>query len=181
MKTITLTGNRPWELAIQHPEDKRIAIIKEAIRRKLISMIDNGLEWVIMTGQIGVELWAAEIILDLKESYPIKLGIFPPFLEYESRWPDFYQAKFQEIIEASDFYQPLYPKTYEGPYQLKNKDNWLIDKTDGACILGDEEYLGSVTFFAEKAKKAVEAGNYEILFITPFDLEDVAREMAEEN
>lgn len=181
MKNITITGNKPWELTIQHPEDKRIAIIKEAIKRKLLSFIDNGLEWVIMTGQVGVELWAAEVILDLKQDYSIQLGIFPPFLEYESRWPDFYQASYQEVIQQADFYQPLYQKPYEGPYQLKNKDNWIIDKTDGACIMGDEDYLGSITFFTEKAKIAVTEKNYDVIFITPFDLEETARDMADEN
>ncbi|UOQ47613.1 SLOG family protein [Gracilibacillus caseinilyticus] len=175
MKVITITGNKPMELNIRNEKDHRIFFIKEALKQRLLSLIDDGLEWVIVSGQMGVELWAAQVVIDLREDYNIQLGIFPPFLEYESRWPDIYQELFLEIKEQADYYQPLYEETYKAPYQLINKDHWLIDKTEGCLILADEEYPGSAGYMLDKLKKAASESSYSILFITPEDLEEVVR------
>ena len=39
---------------------------KKALRRKLTAFVEDGLEWVIISGQLGVELWAAEVVLKYK-------------------------------------------------------------------------------------------------------------------
>ncbi|KAB8138505.1 DUF1273 domain-containing protein [Gracilibacillus oryzae] len=179
MKILTITGNKPNELNISSEKDKRISYIKEAIRKKIISFIEDGLEWIIITGQLGIELWAAEVVCELKEKYSVKLGIFPPFLEYSSRWPEHYQEKLEQILLEADFSQSLYNQPYKGPYQFSNKDNWLLQKTDACLIIGDEEYPGSVKFFLEKAKNAAESDHYQIFWITPFDLEEIVKEEAE--
>ncbi|GAB2574825.1 SLOG family protein [Gracilibacillus alcaliphilus] len=176
MKIITISGNKPYELNIRNEKDPRIPFIKAAIKQRLVSLAEEGLEWVITTGQMGVELWAAEVIVDLKQEYPIKLGIFPPFLEYESRWPEIYQQKYLEITEQADHFQPLYNETYQAPYQLMNKDYWLIDKSEGGVLLVDEDFPGTVQYLLEKMKEAVEQEQYQLMFITPEDLEDIVRE-----
>lgn len=169
------------ELNIKNEKDTRIEFIKTAFKQRLLSLIDEGLEWVILSGQMGVELWAAQVILDLKLMYPIKLGIFPPFLEYESRWPEVYQEAFLQVTEQADFYQPLYNENYKAPFQFINKDYWLLEKSEGCLMLVDEDYPGSVKFFLDKAKKEQESNNYVILFITPNDLEDIVRDQQENN
>ncbi|MGN8647028.1 SLOG family protein [Gracilibacillus sp. HCP3S3_G5_1] len=179
MKVITVTGNKPMELNIRNEKDPRIHFIKIALKQRLISLIDEGLEWVIMSGQMGIELWAAQVVLELKKDYPVKLGIFPPFLEYESRWPDIYQEAFLQVIEQADFYQPLYNESYKAPYQFINKDRWLINKTDGCLILVDEEYPGSAGYLLDKMKKAEADSSYSIFYITPSDLEEIVRDHQE--
>lgn len=176
MRTITITGNKPAELNIQGENDPRVAYIKKALTRKILTLLDEGLEWVIVAGQMGVELWTCEVVIELKKSYELKLGVFPPFLEYSSRWPESYQEKFEQISLEADIYKPLYNKKYEGPYQFINKDQWMIHKTDGTVILVDEEYPGSVQYFLERAKKAHMESDYPIIWITPMDLEDIVRE-----
>ncbi len=181
MKVITVAGNKPNELNIKTENDPRISYIKTAFKQRLLSFIDEGLEWVIMSGQMGVELWTAQIIIELKKTYPIKLGIFPPFLEYESRWPEVYQEAFLQVKEQADFYQPLYNENYKAPYQFINKDYWLINKTDGCLMLVDEDYPGSVGYLLDKIKKEQAADNYRLWYITPDDLEDIVREQQDNN
>ncbi|WP_277680327.1 SLOG family protein [Gracilibacillus dipsosauri] len=175
-KIITVTGNKPSELTIMNEKDPRIGFIKKAIKQRLLKYIDNGLEWVIISGQMGVELWAAEVVIDLQSEYDIRLGVFPPFREIESRWPDFYKEKFNEVLMHADFTQSLYEDTYKGPYQFSNKDNWLLEKTEASVILGDEEFPGSIQYFLDKAKKKQETDGYLIDWITPFDLEEIVLE-----
>ncbi|RCW64950.1 SLOG family protein [Saliterribacillus persicus] len=179
MKVATLTGNKPNELQISGDNDPKIHYLKIALEKKILSLIDEGLEWLIISGQMGVELWAAEVVLDLKQAYDIKLGIFPPFLEFESRWPESYQQKFLKVKEEADFYKPIFDSAYKGSFQFAKRDQWLIEKSDGCIILGDEEYPGSMKFFLSKIKTAQQNSNYQLAFITPFDLEEIVREEQE--
>ncbi|WP_407268656.1 SLOG family protein [Radiobacillus sp. PE A8.2] len=181
MKVLTVTGYKPIELNIFKPNDHRIVFIKEAIKKRLISYIEEeGLEWVILSGQMGVELWTSQVVLDLKESYEINLGVIPPFQEQEGRWPEQYQNDYQEIVMLADFHQTIYDDTYKGPYQFKARDKWLIEKSDACLILLDEEHPSSTRFFLDEAQKAYNNNAYPIYTITPFDLEEVVMQMQDE-
>lgn len=166
------------ELNIFKDDDHRITFIKAAIQKKLIGFIEEGLEWVLISGQMGVELWTAEVVMDLQEEYDIKLAIFPPFENQDNRWPEQIQQLYQELITIADFYKPLYVGGYKGSYQFKAKNKWLIDKSDGCLILLDDEFPGSNRFFYEEAKQV---NNYSIYTITPYDLNDIAEEMRMED
>ena len=65
----------------------------------------KGLEWVLIQGQMGIELWTAEVVLDLKKDYPeLKLGIITPFLGHTQRWNEQNQAKYASNRSTSRFY-----------------------------------------------------------------------------
>ncbi len=165
------------ELNLFKPDDKRISFIKAAIEKRLVGFIEEGLEWVLISGQMGVELWTGEVVLDLKEQYDVNLAMIPPFENQESRWPEAVQQIYQELMMVADFYQPLYKGDYKGAYQFKAKNKWLVDKSDGCLILLDDENPGSNRFFYEEAKLAEESGEYPIFVITPSDLDDIVEEM----
>lgn len=175
MKVLAVTGYKPMELNIFKPDDQRVSFVKAAIEKRLIGFIEEGLEWVLISGQMGVELWAGEMVLDLKEQYDIKLAIIPPFENQESRWPEAIQQVYQELTMTADFYQPLYKGDYKGAYQFKAKNKWLVDKSDACLILLDDEYPGSNRFFHEEASWGGE--DYPIFVITPSDLEDIVEEL----
>ncbi|MDC3424749.1 DUF1273 domain-containing protein [Aquibacillus sp. 3ASR75-11] len=177
MRVLYVTGYRPFELNIFKPNDQKILIIKEALKRKLTVLIDEGLEWVLISGQTGVELWTAEVIMELKAEYDIQLGVVPPFENMETRWSEQEQILYKEIVASADFFRPLYKGDYKGAFQFQARDNWIIEKTDGCLMLVDEEYPGSTSYFLEKSKQAMYEKDYLLLEITPFDLEDVVREM----
>lgn len=175
MKVLHITGYRTMEMGIFKEDDPRISFIKAAIKKRLITFIEEGLEWVIISGQMGVELWTAELILDLKEEYEIQLGIFPPFEHQEKRWPEPLQEKYQEISMLADFYKPLYKGDYQGAYQFRAKNMWFVEKSDASLLLMDEEYPGSVGYFYEAAKQA--SADYPTYLITPMDLDDTIEEL----
>lgn len=162
------------ELGIFKADDKKITFIKAAIKKRLLSFIDEGLEWVLISGQMGVEAWAGEVVLELREVYDLKLGVFPPFENQENRWPEAIQQAYQELITAADFYQPIYQGEYKGAFQFKAKDEWFLEKSDASLILMDDEFPGSTRFFYEKAKKVT---NYPVYIITPADLDDAVEEL----
>ena len=87
-KSIILSGYRPHELGIFNDSHLGVAIIKRAIREQLIRLIEGGLEWVVISGQQGVETWGADVVFELQQEYDIKLGIITPFLNQQERWND---------------------------------------------------------------------------------------------
>lgn len=162
------------ELNIFKVDDQRITFIKAAIQRRLVDFIEEGLEWVIVSGQMGVELWAAEVVKELQEQYDIHLAIIPPFENQETRWPESIQQVYQKLTSVADFYKPLYIGEYKGAYQFKAKNSWLIDKSDGCLLLMDEDYPASVHYFYQEAKAK---NDYPVYLITPADLEDTVEEV----
>lgn len=179
VKVLTVSGYKPMELNIFKESDKRVTVIKTALANRLIGFIEEGLEWVIVSGQLGVELWTAEIVLDLKDTYDINLAVFPPFENQSSRWPEHLQLAYEEVVLTADFYKPLYKGNYRGAFQFKAKNMWFVDKSDACLLLLDEEFPGSNKYFYEYAKKAEK--DYPIYTITPQDLNDVVEEMQMQN
>lgn len=174
MRILTVTGCKPMELSIFNEADPRIVFVKKALEKRLIGFIEEGLEWVLISGQTGVEMWTAEVVLELKEMYDIKVGIIPPFENQESRWPEALKHKYKELIFVADFCKPIFKGDYKGAYQFQAKDGWLVDKSDAALILMDEENPGSAGYFHDVAK---EAEGYPIYMITPSDIEDMVEEL----
>ncbi|MFQ3543020.1 SLOG family protein [Halobacillus rhizosphaerae] len=175
MKTIVVTGYKPIEMGIFKYNDPKIVFVKAAIKKRVAAMIEEGLEWVLISGQMGVELWAAQVIMDLKEEYFIQLGVIPPFENQQERWPEEWQHAYEEVTMMADFYQPVYNKEYQGPYQFKAKDQFLVEHSQGCLVLYDEDTKGSPDFFLKAAKKL--SRHYSILYITPLDLEETVEEM----
>lgn len=175
MKVLAVTGYKPMEINIFKYDDERIEIIKAAIEKRLIEFIEGGLEWVLISGKMGVELWAGELVLELRERYGVKLAVIPPFENQEERWPESIQQIYQDLTTAANFFRPLYKGSYSGPYQYQANNKWLIDKSAGCLMLLDAEFPGSNRYFYDEAK--LTPGDYPIYLITPADLEDMVEEM----
>ncbi|MFP7253095.1 SLOG family protein [Terribacillus goriensis] len=173
MKNLYVTGYKHYEMGIFKMSDPRVHYIKQTIRDKLIGLIETGLEWVLLSGQTGVELWAAQVVLDLKEEeYDIQLAVIPPFDNQDARWSEDLQEEYQELIMLADFYQPIYEGDYKGPYQFKARDKWMLSKTEGALVMYDENQTGSIDFFLKEARSYQKAHDYELYYITALDLQD---------
>ena len=72
MKTCAFTGHRPQNLPFGfNEEDERCIDLKKTLREQIINLIENeGVTHFISGMAIGVDMYAAEIVLGLKASYP---------------------------------------------------------------------------------------------------------------
>ncbi len=103
VEILHVTGYKPTELGIFKENDPRIVFIKAALEKRLRTFIEEGLEWVIISGQMGIEQWTADVIMDLKEEYDVQIGVFPPFENQDQRWPDPIKEKYEELMMTADF------------------------------------------------------------------------------
>lgn len=177
MKRLAITGYKQHELGIFDEKHPGIRIIKKAIENRLLSFLDEGLEWVLVSGQLGVETWAAEVVLALQQEHPnLQLAVMPPFLEQEKNWNEQKQEQYHAIVGQADFYKPLTNRPYEAPWQFIEKDKFFLRNSDGMLLVYDEENEGSPKFVKRLAEQFAEKTNYEVFPITADDLQVVAEE-----
>ncbi|RSK29337.1 DUF1273 domain-containing protein [Bacillus sp. HMF5848] len=182
MKVFVITGYKSFELGIFNQKHEAIKYIKKAIKNELLTRIDEGLEWVVISGQLGVELWTAEVAIELRENYPhLKLAVLTPFMDQESKWNENLQEYYHSILHEADFVETITNRPYEGPWQFKAKDELLLSKSDGSIIVYDEEKEGSPKYFLEKAREYGNTSDYQVIQITLADLQNVIEEEQWEN
>ncbi|MEG0385636.1 DUF1273 domain-containing protein [Solibacillus cecembensis] len=179
MKSLFVTGYRPHELGIFNDKHPGVEIIKKALENQLRILIDDGLEWVIISGQQGVETWTAQIVITLKEEFPhLKYSIITPFLDQEKNWNEHKQATYMHIMNEADFVTSVTKRPYEAPWQFIEKDKFIIDNTDGALLVYDEENEGSPKYVLKLIEKYQEQHiEYRRLIINAYDLQMVAEEI----
>ena len=171
MKVLAVTGYKPFELGIFKQDDKALFYIKKALENRLTALLEEGLEWILISGQLGTEIWAAEVAFSLQEEYPdLKVAVITPFLEQEKKWNEKNQEQYEAVLAASDFTESLTHRPYESPVQFKQKNRFFIEKADGLLILYDEEIEGSPVYMLNEAKKAQEKRDFPIYTITMDDL-----------
>lgn len=179
MKSLYITGYRPHELGIFNDTHPGVTIIKTALENQLRMLIEDGLEWIVISGQQGVENWAAQVVIELKADYPeVKYSIITPFLEQEKNWNEHKQATYMHIVSKADFVTSVTKRPYEAPWQFIEKDKFIIDNTDGALLVYDEENEGSPKYVHRLIQKYQEQhDNYSLIVINAYDLQTVAEEM----
>ncbi|MDO7907636.1 DUF1273 domain-containing protein [Paenibacillus sp. JX-17] len=182
MKTLLVTGYRAHELNIFNQKHEGIPYIKQAIAGRLIPLIEEGLEWVITPGQYGVDLWACEVAIMLKEQYPqLKCSIITAFQNIEENWKDDKKDYFHEILKGIDYYAPVSRQPYAGPWQFKARDELLLRKSDGILLVYDEDAgEGSPRFIKEQAMRKREESGYAVLTISSEDIQSLADEQFRE-
>lgn len=180
IKSLYVSGYRPHELGIFNDKHPGVPIIKKAIENELRKLIDDGLEWIVISGGQGVETWAAEVVIELKNEFPhIKYSIITPFLEQEKNWNELKQQNYSYIVSNADFVTSVTKRPYEAPWQFSEKDKFIIQNTDALLLIYDEENEGSPKYLKRLADKFAENHAYEIIIVNAYDLQIIAEELAQ--
>lgn len=171
------------ELGIFHHDAKAIDYIKKGIQKEIQELLEEGLEWVLISGQLGVECWTADVVLNMRIEHPdLKLAVLTPFLDQEKNWNEANQEMYYDILNNADFVDSISKQPYTGPWQFQNKNKLFLQKSDCLVLLYDEEKEGSPKYLYQQAKKYQEINpSYSIKQITFFDLQNIVEEEQWEN
>lgn len=182
-QVLSVSGYKAHELGIFNEKHQSLPYLKYAIKTKLRQLIEEyDLKWIVTSGQAGVELWAAEATLQLKEDYPeLKLAIFAPFYNQEENWNAAVKELYQHIWEKSDYRDYITKRPYESPAQLRLKNQFIIEKTHAFLVLFDEYTEGSPIYYLREAEKKAAREDFPIFYLTPDDIEDTIRELEFDN
>ncbi|AOZ93439.1 SLOG family protein [Paenibacillus crassostreae] len=178
MKNLLVTGYRAHELNIYDQKHKGISYIQKAMVRKLVPLIEDGLEWIITPGQYGVDLWACEVVISLKRQYPhLRCSIITAFVNQEEKWKEDKKEYYNQILRDVDYYAAVSNQPYSGSWQFTARDDLLLRKTEGILLLYDEDSgEGSPKYMKEKALKRQQQEGYVYMNICSEDIQSIADE-----
>ena len=71
MTTALIMGYSNFDLGLFNEKDIRLKIIKKAIRRDLESLVEEGIKWLVFTGNLGFESWVLDVANEMKDEYMI--------------------------------------------------------------------------------------------------------------
>ncbi|MEY8701420.1 DUF1273 domain-containing protein [Streptococcus ferus] len=171
MSTILITGYKSFELGIFQDKDPKIEVIKKAIRRDMVRMLEAGADWFIFLGNLGFEFWALEVAKELQEDYDVMLATIFAFENQGENWNETNQEKLDQFKQV-DFIKYSF-KDYQNPSQFRQYNQFLISNSDGAYLFYDEENETNIKFIYQLMK---EKDNYFINQLRFEDLNDIAQD-----
>ena len=120
MRGVCFTGHRPEKLSRSNDAIK--ADLESAIRQA----VEDGLH-VFITGMArGVDIWAAQIVLKLRnEGSNVKLICACPYKGFESHWSQDWQRQYKEILAAADFVEYISEGYSRACFQIRNE--WMVN------------------------------------------------------
>lgn len=114
------TGHRPEKL--NAPEAAIVAALQKEIRQA----IADGFNVFISGMARGVDLWAAETVLELqKAGESIKLICASPYPGFEDRWDSEWQMRYRRVVVQADLVRFISPGYRSDCFQRRNK--WMVD------------------------------------------------------
>ena len=130
------TGHRPEKL--HKPEEQ----IKKDLEQAILQAVDDGFVTFISGMARGVDIWAAEIVLRLRESNPaIHLVAASPYRGFESRWSVDWQSRYNAILQQADLVRFVCPSYSRDCFQCRNE--WMVDRSSRVIAVYNGEPGGT--------------------------------------
>lgn len=145
------TGHRPEKLGT--PEEILIVGLRHEIERA----IGDGFTTFITGMARGVDVWAGEIVIDLRKSgQPIRLICASPYRGFEERWSSKWQERYRAIMEQADLTRYICPGYSAGCFQRRNE--WMVDHSSRVIAVYNGQPGGTqnTIHYAQKEKINVE-------------------------
>jgi uncharacterized phage-like protein YoqJ len=147
MQTMVVSGYRSFELGVFQEKDPKIKVIKKVLKTTIQQYIEEGLEWILIGGNLGVEVWAGQVVIELQKEYPeLKLGIIFPFEEFGNNWNETNQQVLTELKTQANYVNAVSHHSYQHPGQLKNHSHFLLTHAGGLILVYDDEYATENAF-----------------------------------
>lgn len=115
-KCCAFTGHRPEKIY-----GKEAYVITE-LRKEIIAAIEDGYTTFVSGGSRGVDLWAADVVLELqRNNKDIHLVCAIPFPNFDERWPVDWKKHLQLVKKKADLIHTLEPSYSPEAYQKRNE------------------------------------------------------------
>ena len=120
MHRVCFTGHRPEKLK----RDERFIV--NDLEKEIRKTISDGLN-VFITGMArGVDIWAAQIVLMLRDKgYDVRLICACPYEGFERSWSQEWQKAYREILVAADFVKCVCDGYSPACFQIRNE--WMVN------------------------------------------------------
>lgn len=155
-KATCFTGHRPNKLNGYNPKDNREMLYK--LRDIIIDHIENKNVDTFITGMaLGIDMWAARIVLKLKEKYPhIKLTAAIPCSKQYSKWKLQSQQEWVAIVRRCDTVHYVSDEPYTA-WCMQKRNEWMVDNSNYVIAVwdGTKGGTGNCVNYAVKQGKEI--------------------------
>lgn len=133
---VCFTGHRPEKLT------RAEWLIKRDLEKQIHRAIANGRN-VFITGMArGVDIWAAEIVLKLRDSgQPVKLMCACPYDGFEKGWGQEWQEQYRIVLAKADFVKYICAGYSRSCFQVRNE--WMVNHAAGVIAVFNGEESGT--------------------------------------
>ena len=157
-RTCAFTGHRPQNLPFRFNEsDKRCIALKRKLQKLIVHLIEQHNVTHFISGMaIGVDMYAAEIVLDLKAKYPhITLESAIPCETQAAKWSEPLRDRYFKIAEQCDRETML--QTQYTPDCMQKRNRYMVDQADVLLAVwdGTPSGTGSTVQYARAQDKVV--------------------------
>ena len=122
MRSCCFTGHRPEKL------HWRATSVITALKAEIEQAITDGFNLFIVGMARGVDIWAAEIVLRLRNAgTPINLVCAIPYEGFELRWSAAWQERYRAILHAANQVEYINPCYSRACFQKRNI--WMVDRS----------------------------------------------------
>ncbi len=116
------TGHRPEKLQMTE------AYACSALEREIRAAVADGFQTFITGMARGVDIWAAEIVLRLRDTgAPIHLIAASPYRGFETSWSLEWQHRYAAVMAGADIVRFISPGYDRGCFQRRNV--WMVDRS----------------------------------------------------
>lgn len=135
-RTACFTGHRPEKL--KRPE----WMIKRALKKHIRRAIDDGYKVFISGMARGVDIWAAQIVLALRDGgSDIKLVCACPCRDFQRCWGDSWKVQAAEVLDRADLVEYVSENYTRFCFQKRNE--WMVDSSSRVIAVFDSEPGGT--------------------------------------
>ena len=110
INTVCFIGHRPAKLG-GYEKNPTSDWVKQTLRNAIKRAVRKGVKSFISGGSLGVDQWAAEIVVEIKKEQkrhyetwdnPVKLIIVQPFPGHSSKWPQESRRHYDKLLQGAD-------------------------------------------------------------------------------
>lgn len=132
-----ITGHRPTRFRFKYDENNNgCKRIKKRIRDQLIQLYEQGFRQFWVGGALGVDMWAGEILLRLKEQpeySEIQLMIALPFEGHDRNWEERSRKRMAFLIQHSSETVSTGQKDAPPAANYRRRNEYMVDHA--GCLL----------------------------------------------
>lgn len=162
MNSVCFTGHRPPKINSENE-----TFVRNALTECVASLTGRGFTHFISGMALGVDMIAAEVVLEAKNSNPaITLECAIPCRSQASRWSAADRKKYADILGRAD--KTTYVSEHYSPFCMQLRNAYMVDNSDVVVAVFDGSSGGTANTVNYAGRR-----NREIIFISPEVKSDV--------
>ena len=152
--TVCFTGHRPERICSPFLESSEtVEKVKLFLHNSILSAVNDGYTHFLCGMAQGVDLWAGELIVSLKEQFPdLQLIAVVPYPGQELGWPAGWQTRYRALMKYVDETIVISPEYTKGCFHQRNR--FMVDNSSRLIAVFDGEKKGGTAFTIGYAKKS---------------------------